>query len=105
MACRCAYTGSLYCQDCHHNQQEVRGRALLALRGQGSDCSRLNATHLVNKHICASAVPVQVIPAQVLLNWDFTPQPVCSAAAEYLAAVAGQPLLCVPAANPGLYAR
>ncbi len=45
------------------------------------------------------------IPALVLHQWDLTPRPVCSAAAEYLAAVKDQPLLCVPAINPGLYTR
>lgn len=46
-----------------------------------------------------------IIPARVLHKWDFTPQPVCCAAADYLASIYEQPVLCVAAINPGLYTR
>lgn len=45
------------------------------------------------------------MPARVLHKWDFTPQPVCCAAADYLASIYEQPVLCVAAINPGLYTR
>ncbi|KAK9812803.1 hypothetical protein WJX72_004085 [[Myrmecia] bisecta] len=47
----------------------------------------------------------EVIPARVLHNWDFGKRPVSSMAADYLGAISEQPLLCLGAVNPGLYAR
>lgn len=44
------------------------------------------------------------LPAAVLHHWDFSPRPVCTMAASFLEATANQPLLCVGAINPGLYA-
>ncbi|MEW5302485.1 MAG: hypothetical protein WDW36_005266 [Sanguina aurantia] len=42
------------------------------------------------------------IPSRVLGSWDFSPLPVCCAAAEYLASTRTQPLLCLSALNPTL---
>ena len=44
------------------------------------------------------------LPATVVHHWDFSARAVCTMAAEFLAATAGQPLLCVGAINPRLYA-
>ena len=46
-----------------------------------------------------------VLPSRVLHSWDFAPQPVCCTAFDYLIAIHNQPLLCVTAINPGLYAK
>jgi hypothetical protein len=42
-----------------------------------------------------------VLPAAVLHGWDFNLRPVCAMAADYLASIAQQPLLCIGAVNPG----
>jgi Putative zinc-RING and/or ribbon len=42
-----------------------------------------------------------VTPAAVLHAWDFSPRPVCCLAADFLASIHDQPLLCVGAVNPG----
>lgn len=44
---------------------------------------------------------VAVLPAAVLHGWDFNPRPVSAMAADYLASIAHQPLLCIGAVNPG----
>ncbi|GMH33651.1 hypothetical protein BSKO_01485 [Bryopsis sp. KO-2023] len=47
----------------------------------------------------------EVIPADVLHNWDFTEKAVCIASKEYLASIKTQPLLCLGVINAGLFAR
>jgi len=37
-------------------------------------------------------------------SWDFSRRPVSDVAADFLASIATQPLLCIGAVNPGLYA-
>ena len=46
-----------------------------------------------------------VLPRCVLWDWDFAPRRVCKLAAEFLASIASQPVLCVNAVNPDLYNR
>eukprot|EP00951_Prasinocladus_malaysianus_P017934 scaffold142054_cov51-Prasinocladus_malaysianus.AAC.8 len=45
------------------------------------------------------------VMAPTLDSWDFKPYPVSSMAAEFLEAIYEQPMLCIGAVNPGLYAR
>ena len=42
-----------------------------------------------------------VLPHRVMHAWDFSPCPVCVAAAQFLAATADLPLLCIGAIAPG----
>lgn len=56
-------------------------------------------------HACHDGSQRALIPARVLHDWDFSQAAVCLAAAEYLASIRHQPMLCVGAVNPGLYAR
>ena len=46
-----------------------------------------------------------MLPARVLHKWDFACYPVSCCAAEFLHSTQQQPLLCVPAINPGLCAK
>ena len=48
---------------------------------------------------------MSVIPGRVLHKWDFVPRPVSCAAHDYLTSISDQPVLCVTAINPGLYAK
>lgn len=66
-------------------------------------CACASAGHLYC-HDCHKG-KLSTIPARVLHKWDFRPHPVCCAAHDYLAAIQSLPVLCVPAVNPGLYAR
>ena len=45
------------------------------------------------------------LPAAILHDWDFTPFPVCSMASQFLESISEQPLLCVGAISPRLYAN
>jgi hypothetical protein len=49
----------------------------------------------------ATAATLPRVPAAVLHGWDFNLRPVCEMAADFLASIAQQPLLCVGAVNPG----
>ena len=51
------------------------------------------------------ALQTAVLPSSVLHHWNFVPKPVCCVAFDYLQAIHHQPLLCVTAINPGLYAK
>ncbi|KAF8037029.1 hypothetical protein BT93_B0066 [Corymbia citriodora subsp. variegata] len=46
-----------------------------------------------------------VLPARVLHNWDFAEYPVCQLAKSYLDSIHDQPMLCVSAVNPFLFAK
>ncbi|KAK9806595.1 hypothetical protein WJX73_006216 [Symbiochloris irregularis] len=45
------------------------------------------------------------VPACVLHEWDFTRYPVSNLALDFLESIYDQPLLCISAVNPGLFAR
>ena len=64
-------------------------------------CSYTGMLYCPGCHTNSSAI----IPARVLHHWDFARRPVSALAAEFLASIASQPLLCIGAVNPGLYAR
>ena len=44
-----------------------------------------------------------VIPARVLLNWDFEPRPVAQASKQYLKLMLRKPAIHVEAVNPHLF--
>ena len=54
---------------------------------------------------CQPGDAVSVLPYSVVHDWDFTPRRVSAAAKAYLDAIHHQPMLCLGAVNPGLYAR
>jgi hypothetical protein len=46
-----------------------------------------------------------VLPAAVAHDWDFSSRKVSAVAKSYLESIHNQPMLCLGAVNPGVYAR
>ncbi|KAJ9518700.1 hypothetical protein QJQ45_018718, partial [Haematococcus lacustris] len=101
---RCAGCGQLL--PLEPSQGAGRAGAWLSLGGGSSSRGprRCRYTGRLYCHDCHHNA-LHLIPALVLQRWDFRARPVSCEAAEYLAAVQGQPLLCVSAVNPALYTR
>ena len=119
----CEYTGLLYCHSCHTGtvtailparvlhkcvwQQHSLFPERSCLSASTVRCCRAayrrHAARLITlADVCERAdVKVLLPPAR---SWDFSRRPVSDVAADFLASIATQPLLCIGAVNPGLYA-
>ncbi len=54
---------------------------------------------------CSSTNSLRVLPTRVLHSWDFKKYPVCDQVETYLENIDEQPLFCVSAINPQLFAK
>ncbi|XP_052181497.1 uncharacterized protein LOC127794452 isoform X2 [Diospyros lotus] len=93
------------CAGCHKHFDNGKSRMLEFVQTLGWGKPRL--CEYTGQLFCSSCHmnETAVLPARVLHNWDFTQHPVSQLAKSYLDSIHDQPMLCVSAVNPFLFAK